>query len=307
MKKQHIRSVNEYLDQVDEYARSILNVEMFRDLETPDRVKYPESALLEWRIGARWFRGQECNWPLLPKIYRPGRDYREQDMMLGCRRKASLLDRNMEWTDYAAWLFLMQHHGLPTRLLDWTESSAVALYFAVANWRSYDDQRNYKDFRPSVWVVNPSALNWVGSGGTIVPGTGIDEAATSAGHVDAEFGKMNVYAAFIGDERAKPNPIAIASMSIHARMQVQRGLFIAYGKDKRSLNEIFKGTDLLRKGFLKCFQIDRKHAPSITRELRELGITRSTLFPDLEGLSADLANDFDKSLYQAREHFESFA
>jgi hypothetical protein len=51
-----------------------------------------------------------------------------------------------EWDEY----FLMQHYGLPTRFLDWSESALVALYFAVGA-----EPRRHEPSDAAVWMLDP--------------------------------------------------------------------------------------------------------------------------------------------------------
>lgn len=96
-----------------------------------------------------WFRGEpDVETRLLPKLYRPRADgsfHNENKLLQMFRMKApsfttaSIPSRGN--TD--EWLFLAQHVGLPTRLLDWTENAILALFFA------------FKDEKPVVWMLNP--------------------------------------------------------------------------------------------------------------------------------------------------------
>jgi hypothetical protein len=73
------------------------------------------------------------------------------------RMKAPSLARNTvpPRGDTDQWLFLAQHVGLPTRLLDWTEGLFFALYFALYDSKGRPRTRD----GATVWMLNPLALN----------------------------------------------------------------------------------------------------------------------------------------------------
>jgi hypothetical protein len=100
-----------------------------------------------------WWRGQaNSSWPLRPAIMRkPYWKYQEPSRTIAFRLRAQTRHHDCpEWKDTASWLFLMQHYGLETRLLDWTESPLVALYFAVADDDATDG---------ALFALNPGLLN----------------------------------------------------------------------------------------------------------------------------------------------------
>lgn len=101
-----------------------------------------------------WFRGHsQPQFNLTPSALRPdGIEDRRRalDLMSDFKRIAEAkLSRVPEPEDEFRWSQIAQHYGLPTRLLDWTESAITALYFACL-------QQNADGI---VFVLNPVDLN----------------------------------------------------------------------------------------------------------------------------------------------------
>jgi FRG domain-containing protein len=116
-------------------------------------------ALSRYEWFERWmFRGQiDASWPLIPKIGRKKYKYAlkdERSFFRAWKRQAVAYfsrDTIDDW-DYLA---LAQHHGLATRLLDWTRNPLVALFFAVHE--NYDRDGVVFVFKPKHHYVQDDA------------------------------------------------------------------------------------------------------------------------------------------------------
>jgi len=228
-----------------------------------------------------WFRGEpESKTPLLPKLFREPHD--ENQLLQFFRMKAPILGLGhvpprAEHTDQ--WLFLAQHVGLPTRLLDWTEGALVALYFALQE----------KD--PVVWMLDPVQLNRLS-----LPK---DQATFKDNQFPLTWtyrdlvpfiniGNENIRYAWEHEPRGVELPVAVHPTNIHPRMSAQRSCFTIHGRRPNCLNELLP----TEYRFLREYSIASESSVRMLKDLRMLGISHSTLFPDLDGLTKELGRTF---------------
>jgi FRG domain len=211
-----------------------------------------------------WYRGQRnAKWALTPGENRYGLLDPDEIRSEFVLKAKELLPRapETEWE----WYFLMQHYGLPTRLLDWTEGSMIALHFALLG--------NTGEANAAVWVLDPWAINqW---------SCGCADLVVTRGEFEPDDIASKYLAPVYKKFKMAAKPIAVVPPFNSPRITVQRGAFTVHGSDKRDLEVQF--TTKLAK-----IEIDADSVIKTRRQLRSAGISEFTLFPDLDGLSRDI-------------------
>ena len=229
-----------------------------------------------------WFRGlQKSSWPLVPGLYRhldqKTKVYdAEDDIREDFIKRAPSLTENKPANGWE-WYFVMQHYSAPTRLLDWTESPYLGLYFAVRDTEGLHDA--------AVWALDPWWLKDRVSGKAEVlpPGSpGLTEADTRR------------YRRWLPDrfnprQRLKEKlPVAVFPNHFDRRMSAQRSCFTIHGLRREGLDELFsKVTDRLAKIVIPSYATE-----DIREELDTSCIDDVTIYPDLQGLGTSVSKNW---------------
>lgn len=222
-----------------------------------------------------FFRGHaDHKWSLLPRVMRESK-CRERELILDFKQvfavEADYL-HNME-----RMLTTMQHHGVPTRMLDWSISPLTALWFACSDKDKMDSDGEIFALNPwsayrKAFICNckPTyyfelmkqvrfclALGW--------------SYKEISNYIQR---KWNYF--ILSEELTEPLPIVGRYMD--ERVSHQQGMFLLWGHNMRSLE--------FQPSYRECFKsfpIDKKSKLHILSQLAQLGYTNFTIFRDIEG------------------------
>lgn len=192
------------------------------------------------------------------------------------KSKFHLYDReNLQPNSKLAWLSVMQHYGVPTRLLDFSESPYIALYFAM----EFYTPQNHEDF--SVFAIDYNGI--------------MDNSIRVIGSMDNTFkeSRTSVYSksdAVFEDtvDRFSHNIAWVAEpIQLNARLDRQVGTFLLSGNRGMKIQEVLDSSTYNNVSMYK-FRINNKLYEGVFALLRKMNITSKSLYGDLDGLARSI-------------------
>lgn len=232
------------------------------------------------------FRGQEdASWKLESTLSRYLKTFRvhpsvwsnqEKRVFRIFKRKAHLYLQHMpKDEEIFEWLSLMQHHGAPTRLLDFTWSPYIAAFFALETATN----------NAAIWAVYPIELRKKQNvSEQLSKELDNDKIGIGIGNNYNSYFINNEYSFLTFEEPYRMNN----------RLTAQSGTFIIPSRIDMTIDEIIEEVIDKDNKLLVKFELNTAQMRHETlRKLYNMNITNAALFPDLDGLAKSMALEFE--------------
>ncbi len=169
---------------------------------------------------------------------------------------------------------LMQHYGAPTRLLDFTYSFYVAVFFALENFQGNS---------PTIWCIDALWLKQ-----QAINHLGITETEFMPGKIREDFEK---YFMKVNGKNVKRTVYQMTPHLLNLRLSIQQGTFLCPSNINYSFMANFCASipgDTSIHNHVRVLKIEQQARVKTLEELYRMNITRASLFPGLTGLAQSL-------------------
>lgn len=242
-----------------------------------DFVEIIDSMSFDQRV-PRWFRGVgKSTYALVPSLYRHPTVRTTPELLdIEVKMIARFKERAFPYLNSSSlttweYLFLMQHHGVPTRLLDWTENPFIALYFSLVS----AVQCGPIDTSAAVWVLSPTIWNE----------KVFEHTSYKGGPLSVTDKRISRYDP--SDMDSIPEmPAAIFGIHNSPRIIAQRGVFTIFGSSLEPMEGLFVHKSFSKDGLVKI-EIPSDKINAILERLFSTGYTESMIYPGLDGLALE--------------------
>lgn len=182
-------------------------------------------------------------------------------------------------------LFLAEHYGLPTRLLDWSTSPLVAAHFATTRGEEGEDR--------VIW-----RLDWK----QVHLHFGLPDRALTVDDLGWVLGRKGVDSPWDLFKGTRPGEVFVCMLeppALDARIVAQSAAFTLSSDTTRPLDVILAESGLLRS--LTRYVVPAASVQRMRDQLDLSGIDERRLFPDLGGIAAEVRRYYSSSATEADE------